>query len=540
MDTPGSLDLILQGGRVADGTGGPLVSADVGVRGARIAAIGALNAAPAARLLDCTGLVVAPGFIDAHSHSDLTLLANPRAESKVHQGVTTEVVGQCGMTVFPVREGDKGSLADVCAFLDADAEWSWTDAAGYLSALEAAGPSVNVAACVGHSAVRGSVLGFGEAEATPDDLARMQRAAQEAFDQGAAGISFGLTYALGCFASFEEVAALCRVAADAGRPCAIHIRDEGAGILESIDEALHVARASGARVHVAHLKAAGAANWGRTAQAIERLERAAEDGLDVSFDAYPYTAGSRHLSGSLPAWAQAGSGKEIAARLHDPSARERIRQHFAERGPKAEHGAPDGGLDLSRTLITAAKWPDDGEIVGKSVQQIADERGADPVDCLLDLIAEQEGHVSCVLEMMSEADVERVLAHRLGCVASDGLAFAPYGPLARGKPHPRCYGCFPRLLGRYVRERGLLSLEDAVRKCTSYPAERFGLPDRGVVRVGMAADLVVFDPRTIRDTATYLDPHRYPEGVVYVLVNGQLTIDEGEHTGASAGRVFTF
>lgn len=530
------MDIVLQGGLVVDGSGAAGVEADVGVCEGKIAAVGQLSGA-AARRVDCEGQVVCPGFIDLHAHSDLTILVAPRAESKVHQGVTTEIVGHCGMSTFPVAREQREALQSVCAFIAAaeddrrDVEWTWQTADDYLRRLEEAGPAVNMGTLVGHSALRGVAMGFGDEEPGPEQVDAMCRVARETLDAGAAGISFGLGYAPGAYAGTAELEALCAVASEYGRECAIHLRDEGARLLPALQEALDLGRRSGARLQIDHLKATWPANWGKTAEALETLESAVEEGVDVTFDAYPYTAGSRHLSGSLPGWAVAGPPEEWLARLTEPAVRDRIR---------AWHAGAEGGTvgdDLSRTFIAAVGPEGDESLVGRSIQEIADERGAHPVDTMLDIIVQERNRVGVVIESMCEEDVRGVLAHPLGCVATDGIGVAPRGPFSAWRPHPRSYGTYPRFLGRYVRDECLVSLEEAVRKCTSLPAARVGLRDRGQVRPGLAADIVVFDAERVSDRATYAEPHQYPDGISHVLVNGEVVVEDGRHTGARPGAV---
>ncbi len=525
------MDIILPGGLVIDGTGSPGVKADVGVRQGEIAAVGDLAHVAAARRIDCRGQVVCPGFIDMHAHSDLSILVAPEADSKVHQGVTTEICGHCGMTPFPVAEQHKEALQSVCAFIAADVPWDWKTADDYFRRLADARPSVNIGTLVGHSALRGVAMGFGADEPMPEHIDVMCRAARAALDAGAAGISFGLGYAPGSYANTTELAALCRVAAEYGRECAFHLRSEGAQLVPALQEVLDLGGETGARLQIDHLKATWPPNWGKTAGALETLESAAGEGVDVAFDAYPYTAGSRHLSGSLPGWAVAGPPDKWLERLKGPAVRARVRAEYTS----GEEG--DVGDDLSRTVIAAVGPAGNQTLVGKSILEIADERGADAVDTMMDLIVEERNRIGVVIESMCEEDVVRVLAHRMGCIATDGIGVAPREPFSAWRPHPRSYGTYPRFLGCYVRERRLLPLKEAIRKCTALPAARLGLSDRGQVKAGFAADLVVLDPARIIDRATYADPHQYPDGISHVLVNGEVVIDHGEHTGARPGAV---
>ncbi|NPV46676.1 MAG: D-aminoacylase [Armatimonadetes bacterium] len=534
------LELILHGGEVIDGSGAPGFRADVGVCGDRIVVVGDLTDAWAPARVDCAGLTICPGFIDLHSHSDLTLLANPRAESKVHMGVTSECNGQCGMGVFPVRRDDAPQLRACCSFIEADVDYTWSSARDYLERLRQAGPAVNVAQMVGQSALRAWAMGFADGPASPAQIAAMCDAATEAFGQGVAGISLGLAYALGSFASREEIVALCATAARHGRHVSVHLRHEGAKLLEALDEIIGVAREvereGTLRLQIDHLKCAGESNWGRMAQALERIELARAGGCDIAFDVYPYIAGSRHLSGSLPAWMHAGGNEAMVARLRSPQDRARLRQEY-EAWLSGQGGDSPFELPFANILVTDVATEANAWTIGQRLDAIAAQRRQDPLEATMDLLAEENGHVSVCLFSMSEEDMQLALAHPLGCVATDGLAFAPYGPLSRSRPHPRSYGTYPRVLGRYVRELGLLSLPEAIRKCTDLPASRLALRHRGLVREGFAADLVVFDPSTIADQATFESPHQYPVGIKLVVVNGQITVQDDRHTGASAGRL---
>lgn len=536
------LDLILCGGEIIDGSGAPAFRADVGIAGDRIAVVGDLTDASASVRVDCAGRTICPGFIDLHSHSDLTLLANPRAESKVHMGVTSECNGQCGMGVFPVRPEAAPRLRACCSFIEADVDYTWSSARDYLERLRQAGPAVNVAQMVGQSALRAWAMGFDSGPASPAQIAAMCDAATEAFEQGAVGISLGLAYALGSFASTEEVVALCATAARHGRHVSVHLRNEGAQLLEALDEMIAVAREveneGPLRLQIDHLKCSGESNWGRMAQALERIERARESGCDIAFDVYPYVAGSRHLSGSLPAWMHAGGNEAMVARLRSPEDRARLRQEY-EAWRSGQGGESPFELPFANILVTDVATEANAWTIGLRLDAVAQQRGQDPLEATMDLLAEENGHVSVCLFSMHEEDMRLALAHPLGCVATDGLAFAPYGPLSRSRPHPRSYGTYPRVLGRYVRELGLLSLPEAIRKCTDWPASRLALKRRGLVREGYAADLVVFDPATIADRATFENPHQYPVGITLVVVNGQVTVQDDRHSGAAAGRLLT-
>ncbi|NLJ35744.1 MAG: D-aminoacylase [candidate division WS1 bacterium] len=535
-------DLILKSGTVHDGSGGPPYAADVAVSGDKIAAIGELSDAQAAQTLDCTGFVISPGFVDIHSHSDLSLLHNPRAESKIRQGVTTECTGQCGLGVFPVSELRQHELQQICSFIVPTAEsWRWETAAEYLAVLREARPSVNVVPMVAHTPIRAEVMGFEAVEATPQQIEQMCHLAQECFDGGAVGLAFGLAYALGSAAATDEILALCRVAAQNGKHVSVHIRNEGADVISSLEEMTGIARqlddeGHRLRLQIDHLKTSGPRNWHLAEAALEALEQAHQEGLDVAFDVYPYAVASRHLSGSFPPWMFAGGTDMLLKRLADPQIRQQYRNQLTEwEAERTEHHPLE--FDFNRIMISNVQSEENQRLIGMFLSDLIDERDGDPIDVVFDLLIEERAHIDVVLHSMDESSVERNLKHPLSMVGSDGFALAPYGVLAVGRPHPRSYGTFPRFLGRYVREIGIMELPAAIHKCTARPASRLNLSDRGLLKVGYKADVTVFDPDTIIDRATYEDPHQYSEGIAHVIVNGQLTLSEGEHTDAGAGTV---
>jgi N-acyl-D-amino-acid deacylase len=520
------LDLKIEGGLVLDGTGAAGSRADVGVVDDRIVAVGDLSREPAGRTLGAAGRVVAPGFIDMHSHSDWRLWANRRAESKIRQGVTTEVVGNCGFSPAPVSDEHLDALRGFALYLPRGLDFRWRSFADYLGALEAEGAAVNLVHLVGHGALRVATMGFARRAPTGAELAAMQRLLGDALEAGAWGLSTGLIYAPGSYAATEEIVALARVLARRLHAIyASHIRGEGAALLDAVAEALRIGREAEVPVQVSHLKAAGRPNWGRVPQALALIDAAAAEGLDVHADVYPYTASSTSLRALLPDWALEGGLEAMVARLGDPATRQRLR---------AELDQPTGGQSLLDRVgwenIMVAWSPGRRDAEGRRLSELGGVEGVFAV-----LLAEPRA--SIVLFQLDEADLRQALAHPRVMIGSDGSALAPYGELGEGRPHPRSYGTFPRILGEYVREQRVLTLAQAVHKMTGLPARRLGLADRGVIRPGARADLVVFDPRRVADRATYEAPHRYPDGVEHVVVNGRLVIRDGEHTGSLPGRV---
>jgi N-acyl-D-amino-acid deacylase len=505
---------------VLDGTGAPAYRADIGLAGDRIAAIGDLSAVTADTSIDGTGLVAAPGFIDMHSHSDFTLPINPRAESKVRQGVTTEVIGQCGDSAAPLSLATR----ELARAANPHLAWDWTGFGEYLDHLRQQGLAVNVVPLVGHGTVRSASMGLDARAPTTSEMATMKQSIAGAMDEGAWGISTGLIYPPGIYASTDELVELARVAAKRGGYYSSHIRGEGSRLLKAVAEAIEIGERAGLPVQIAHLKASKPENWSLLPHALQLIDDARARGLDVAADRYPYTASSSGLSALLPPWAHDGGRAALLDRLRSPEARQRILG-----GARARQ--------WDRLLIAHA--PGSPEIEGLTVAEIADQRGTSPDETVLDVLMENEARISVIHFGMKEENLRAVLRHPAVMIGSDGSARIPKGPLAEGKSHPRSYGTFPRVLGRYAREEGVLSLPEAVHKMSGLPAERLRLPDRGRLVQGMRADVVLFDPDTVRDRATYTQPYQYPVGIKYVFVNGQVVVGPEGHTGALPGRILS-
>jgi N-acyl-D-amino-acid deacylase len=526
------MDLVIRHGIVIDGTGRPGAPADVGVSSGRIVAVGDLRHTRAEQELEARGRIVAPGFIDMHTHCDFTLFERPQADSYVLQGVTTVVVGNCGFSPAPLSPDRREEVRRLVALFDGELPWSWSSFGEYLAALERERPALNVAALVGLGAVRLAAVGTARRPATAGEVARMQELVRAALRDGAVGVSTGLIYPPGSFADTEEIVAVVSAARPEGGFYASHIRGEGHTLVEAVREALEIGRRTGLPVHISHLKAAGRRNWGKVAEVLRLLDEARAT-QEVTFDQYPYTAGSTLLAAGLPPWVHEGGMEAVLARLRVREARDRICAEIARGLPGWHNLLGEAGWDRVYIANNAGR----PEWNGLTLEEIGRLWGRSPCEAALDLLLLSGGAVGMVLDMMSEEDVRAAMQHPLMQVGSDGWVLGPYGRNAHARPHPRSYGTFPRLLGRYVRDAGLLSLEEAVARMTSRPARRLGLGDRGVIRPGMAADLVVFDPDRVIDTATYRDPHRYPEGIVATVVNGQVVALDGQLTGARPGRV---
>ncbi len=514
-------DLVLRGGSVVDGSGAAAFVADVAVRGDRIVAIGDCSGVRARRVLDVSGSCVTPGFVDIHTHSDRSILRYPGAESRVRQGVTTEITGNCGSSAAPVdakpMDGDQGTPPP------------WTDLNSYAEAWAAARPALNQALLVGQGTLRSTVLGDVDRRATAEELDAMAVRLRKALRQGAVGMSTGLEYVPGIYAPAEEIEFLARVVAEAGGLYASHMRSEEAELLAAVDEAIAVGRRSGVRVQISHLKACGKPNWPLLEEAIARIERARAEGIDVLADTYPYTAYSTTLTILLEPWSREGGSEAIVARLRDPVARARMAREVVP------HVASDPG-DFGLVVIASVAAAEHENCVGRSIAEIAAAWHVEPAEAYLRLLEASGADVGFIGHGIASEGVERVLAHPLVMVGSDGRSMAAVGRQI-DRPHPRSYGTFARVLGKYCRDSGLFDLPTAVEKMTSMPAARVHLIDRGVVRIGAFADLVVFDAATIADRATYDEPQLHPVGIAHVFVNGEAVVEDGRGTAARPGRL---
>jgi N-acyl-D-amino-acid deacylase len=525
------LDVLIKNGTVVDGTGKSAFEADVGVAGGRIAAVAREIAQEAARTVDAQGLHVAPGFIDPHTHSDFPLLADPRAESKIRQGVTTEVIGNCGFSPAPLAGAAVGEMSAKAKPYGVTV--AWRSMAEYLDRLRDPGTALNVVPLLGHNTVRGAVMGYDDAQPTPEQQAQMERVVEEAMEQGARGLSTGLYYPPGYYAQTGEVIGLARAAARHGGIYATHMRSESDLILEAVAEALEVGEKAEIPVEIAHLKLESYRNWQNIDRLMATLDDAQAKGLPVGCDQYPYIACSTWLGAMLPYRAQAGGSKAVAERLRDPQVRAELRRDWELN--RAEWDNRTGVREWSDVVISDC--PGCPEMLGRTVAEIAEGRDQDPLETAFDLIVESEGLAGAVWFTQLEGNVRTIMRHPLVAVGSDGSSLRPEGVLGARKVHPRSYGTFPRVLGRYVRQEKVLTLEEAIKKMTSVTAQRFGLTGRGVIREGAWADLALFDAETVIDRATFTEPHRYPAGIPYVIVNGQIIVDRDRHTGALAGQV---
>jgi dihydroorotase/N-acyl-D-amino-acid deacylase len=529
-----SFDIIISGGRVVDGTGAPWFAGDVGITSDRIAAIGRLGDASAKRRIDARGLVVAPGFIDMLGQSEFAVLVDGRAASKITQGITTEVTGEGG-SIAPVNDRMRANRA--ASYGHFGVEQDFGTLAEYLHRIETRSKvALNIATFVGAGGVRDYVIGRENRSATVAELEEMKKLVAQAMEDGALGLSTSLQYVPDRFASTGELVELAKVAASYGGIYITHQRSESGRIFESLDEIETIAEKAGIPAEIWHLKTAYRANWGKMPQVLGRIEAARARGLDITANQYPYDRASNSLDACLPLWVREGGVDAMIERLEDPALRERIKKDMEDPAPadweNQWYGSGGGAGVMVSSVLDASlrKWE------GKNLEQIGREMGKDPRDALMDLVIADHGESSCIISIMNEEDVRTALRHPLVSIDTDSEARAEDGPLSQSKSHPRAWGTFPRILGKYVRDEKLLTLEEAIRKMTSRPAARVGLSDRGILRPGMAADVTVFDAGTIRDVSTFEDPTHYSVGVRYVLVNGVAVVDEGKITEARPGR----
>ncbi len=526
--TSRDLDIVIKGGHIYDGLGGEAVEADIGIKADLIREIGKIAASRGKNVIRARNLAVCPGFIDAHDHTGVEILANPRAESSIRQGITTLVSGNCGISPFPVAEEtyeeEKANLKEIYQI-----SLTWRDINSFFSRIEDQGTALNYSSLVGHGAIRGAAMGLNNRPPDAEEMAKMKAMVAENMEGGALGLSTGLVYVPGSFAESDEIVELCKVASYYGGVYATHMRDEGDRVIESLDETIDVARKTGISVQIAHLKVAGERNWGKIDAALAKIEAAAEEGISIFCDRYPYIAGSSYLSYVFPSWAKEGTTEEILARLKDPNMESRLLADLSEQ--EEFFGSWD------KVVISSVVTAGNKRFEGKSVLQGAEETGKSPFEFMRDIMIEEKNRIMVVLFMMNEENLKRILAHPFVGVGTDGRALAPYGVLSQGKPHPRRYGTFPRVLGKYVREEKIVPMPEMVKKMTSMPAQKFGFTGRGVLTTNTYADIVIFDEDRVTDVATWTDPHRYPEGIEIVIVNGKIVIERGKHTGNLPGRV---
>ncbi len=526
-------DVLILNGRIVDGTASPWYSADIGIRDGRIAAIGKLQEARAKERIDVHGLVVAPGFIDMLGQSEISILINPHLPSKIFQGITTEITGE-GQSVAPLN--DAMVKADRVSYEHYNLIPDWKTLDQYFRRLEKQGLGINIATYVGATGVRRMVLGDGDRKPTPAELDSMRALVRQAMEQGAVGVSTSLQYAPAPYATTDELIALAREAAAFGGIYATHMRSESDGVLAALDEAIRIGREAQIPVELWHIKAAGKSNWGRMKEIVDKVAEARRNGIDIGADTYAYPAWFNGLSAFVPPWAHDGGDEKMIERLNDPNERKRIRKEMETPSDRWDNE----WLEIpgpQSVLICVVQNPDLKTIRGKTLQQVAAERHKDPIETIFDILVEDKAFTSVAVFGMSEPDIVLALSQPWVSIDNDSQGASPDGLLGEEHPHPRAYGTFPRILRKYVREEKVLSLEEAIRKFSALPAQRLRLTDRGVLKKGMWADIVVFDPNTIHDAATFEEPNQLSVGMEYVLVNGTPVIAGGKMTNALPGKI---
>ena len=521
---------VIRGASVLDGTGAPSQTADVVVSGRRFVDIVPPGTPVDGNVLDASGLTLCPGFIDTHSHVDLAILEDPHVLPKTRQGITTEIIGQSGISVAPLRDQDVIDVRDqIAGFAGSPpVDWAWRSVGEYLETVAKSQPSPNVSFLAPHGSLRRWSMGMENRAPTQEELDCMVDALDDAFAEGAAGLSTGLAYAPACYAEKGELLALAKVAARRGRIFTAHVRSEGDRVLEAVEEFLSIGRATGCALHLSHLKIAGKLNWDRLDDLLDLLDQGRQEGLRITADQYPYDAASTTLAALLPPWSLEGGTTAALHRIADPDICARIRSDICEKDPRGwdNYWRWSGGDGIVIADIPSGRQSD---LVGLTLSAAGEERGMDPLDLVFDLLLSERLGVSMISFSQNEANVERILRQPYVCICTNGLL--------GGHPHPRTYGSFPRILSRFVRERRVLDLPDAIRRMTHLPARAFGFKHRGQIAPGYFADAVLFDPKTIADRATYSDPWQPAEGIAAVLVNGEVIIKNGEPTGNRPGRV---
>lgn len=515
-----SFDLVIANGTVVDGSGSPGQRADVGIRGGKFAAVGDLSKAARKQTIEAKGLIVAPGFIDMHNHSDDTLLDEPRCESMIRQGVTTMVLGEGG-SAGPVKPGEK----------------PWTTLGGYFDYVEKKGVAANIASYVGQTQIWTHVKGFAIKPATPADMEAMKKEVATAMEGGAMGLATSLLMPPSSLITTEQLIELAKVAKRYGGIYSTHTRDEGAGVFRSIQEAIDIGKGAGIRVDCIHLKIADQKFWGQMPEVIAMIRKAREQGHDIQAHVYPYTAGQNNLRAIIPPWAHDGGNAKMLERLRDPAMRARMRKDIENGLPNWYNHYLAVGKDWNAMLLVTLKNPRNKPFTGKRMAELIKARGGDPIDVFFDVLLEEGGSVGTVYFHHSEKDMVFAMKQPFTSIGSDGSAMSPEGPRGQSKPHPRSYGTFARVLGRYVREQKVITLPEAIKKMTSMNAAKINIADRGLIKVGNWADVAVFDADKVSDKADYTNPHQYAVGVPYVVVNGQVVLDNGKHTNAMPGKV---
>ncbi|MFW9905116.1 MAG: amidohydrolase family protein [Candidatus Thorarchaeota archaeon] len=534
-------DLIIKNSKIIDGTGNPWYHTDIGIRNGKITKLGRLDKAKTERSINANGLVVTPGFINPHSHSDFAIPFDPHLESSVRQGITTEVIGNCGDSLAPINRDKIKVFEKMVNIFSPPGETlkiTWESFDEYLDTIRRGGCTTNIAPLVGFGTIRiAGGPGFEDRPPNPDELHQMKLYVHEAMQAGAFGMSTGLIYTPQIYAQTEEVIELAKVVAEYGGLYFSHIRGEGETVIKAVEELIQIVEKSGCMSgQVAHHKVSGRSNWGKSIETLLLMERANQKGLNISCDQYPYNRSMTSLITILPPWVHIGGIENIIERLEDSNVLEQIKNDFIQGIQGWGNWMKEFGTE--KIFISSVKTDRWKEVEGRSISEITKLKGKqDDFTTVIDLIREEKGEVSVIIEGMQEEDIRRIMMNKYTMIGTDGWGVAPTGILGHGKPHPRFYGTYPRVLGKYVREEGLLTLEDAIRKMTSFPAQKLGLQDRGIIRKNMWADVVVFDPNEVIDRATYNNPHQFPVGIKHVIVNGEIVVEDERQTEKLPGKI---
>lgn len=523
-------DVVIKDGLVIDGTGASARMYDIGIKGDKIVCLGKIDPEQCASIINASGFIVSPGFIDIHSHSDFLWLLHPECNSKIYDGVTTEICGNCGSSPFPIRdqllEHRKKGL------LKFGLDISWRSADEFFRLAKTMPSSLNRGFLVGHGNLRACNMGFEDRPAERKGLDCMKTELSQALIEGAFGMSSGIAYPPGCYASCNEIVELCNVVKEFDAVHATHIRNEGDNVEESLIEAIEAANTSGVKLQISHLKTAGKRNWHKLKAVKRLLDQALANGARLTCDRYPYTASSTDLDAIFPKWVYEGGIEKEVERLKDNSIREKIKRELTDDNKDCEEF-------WKNIVVSSVLHAQNKEIEGDNIWDVAAERRKTPFDTVCDLLIEEDARVDALFFNMSEENLQEILKWDFVMIGSDSSVRSVNGVLMAGKPHPRSYGTFSRVLGRYCRENGLLTLEDAIYKMTGYPADKFGIEKRGMIKNGYYADIVIFDKDTIKDMSGFRQPHKYSRGIKHMLVNGKITVDNGDHTGATAGMVLS-
>ncbi|HHZ01724.1 MAG TPA: D-aminoacylase [Tissierellia bacterium] len=536
------LDLLIKNGTIIDGTGKKRYNADIGIKGNKIYKIESkIEDVQAKEILDAKGLIVSPGFIDIHGHSDFTLFTNNKGESKIRQGITTEVVGNCGFTAGPYTEEHFDDLIQYLAntiVLDDEQKknWKWKSQIDFIQDFSKNGLSFNVVPLVGHGTIRVAVMGFDKRKPTKVELNKMIDLLENEMENGLFGLSTGLEYEPGSYSETEELIELCKVVKKYDGIYSTHLKNEGKDLLKCIQKAIEIGRQSGVSVEISHLKAQYKANWGKANNALSMIDKANMEGLNIGFDVYPYIAFGSGLLDLMPPWIKVDGPKKMIQLLLDKSIKEEVINDMQSESDEWEN--PMLIEDWDKTIkIAMLKTDKNKKYEGCTIREIAEDMGVTPFEAVIKLMIEEEASIKCIYFAMCEDDLETIMKHPNAKFCTDGRAVATYGELSKGSVHPRYYGTYPRIMGYYVREINIISLEEAIQKSTSFPAKKLKIRDRGELKEGYYADITIFDPDRIIDKATFDNPHQYPVGIEYVLVNGKIVINKGEHTGNLPGTV---